>query len=65
MDELDRLNAGYHFDAGLEYPIGASGAIVLGFGYENNIFDSTVDNDGEIADRAVQRFIKFNFGIKF
>jgi len=65
MDELDRLNAGYHFDAGLEYAIGPSGALVLGVGYENNIFDSTVDNDGEIADRAVQRFIKFIFGIKF
>ena len=65
MEELDRLNAGYHFDAGLEYAIGQSGALVVGLGYENNIFDSTVDNDGEITDRAVQRFIKFIFGVKF
>lgn len=64
-DEIERFNVGYHFTGGLEYETRGSTSFILGLGYESNIFDTTKDNDGQVIDRAVQKLIKFIFGIKF
>jgi len=64
-DEIERFNVGYHFTGGLEYETRGSTSFILGLGYESNIFDTTKDNDGQVIDRAVQKLMKFIFGIKF
>jgi len=64
-DEIERFNIGYHLTGGLEYETRGSTSFILGLGYESNIFDTTKDNDGQVIDRAVQKLMKFIFGIKF
>ncbi|HOW10710.1 MAG TPA: porin family protein [Bacteroidales bacterium] len=64
-DEIERFNVGYHFTGGLEYETRGSISFILGLAYESNIFDTTKDNDGQVIDRAVQKLIRFIFGIKF
>ena len=64
-DEIEKFNVGYHLNLGAEYETRGSTAFVLGLGYESNIFDTTKDNDGQVIDRAVQKFLRFIFGIKF
>lgn len=64
-DEIKLFNVGYHLTGGVEFETRGSTSFILGLGYESNIFDSTKDNDGQLIDRAVQKLMKFIFGVKF
>ena len=65
MTEIRRFNAGYHLTAGAEYSIDGSTSLVLGFGYETNIFDITKDFESLETDRTIHKMLKFIFGINF
>jgi hypothetical protein len=65
MKEIKRFNAGYHLDGGIDYSTNSDISLILGLGFESNIFDITKDISGQPADRTTQKFLKFIFGINF
>jgi len=65
MTEIRRFNAGYHLTAGAEYSIDGNTSLVLGLGYETNIFDITKDFETMETDRTIHKLLKFVFGINF
>ncbi len=65
MDEIRRFNIGYHLNGGVDYSTDGNISLILGLGYESNIFDITKDNDGQETDRTIQKLLKFIFGINF
>jgi hypothetical protein len=65
MTEIRRFNAGYHITAGTEYSIDGNTSLILGLGYETNIFDITKDFESGETDRTIHKLLKFIFGINF
>jgi len=65
MTEIRRFNAGYHLTGGAEYSIDGNSSLILGLGYESNIFDITKDFETRETDRTTQKMLKFIFGINF
>jgi hypothetical protein len=65
VNEIRRFNVGYHLDGGVDYSIDENISLILGLGYESNIFDITKDNDNQATDRTSQKLLKFIFGINF
>jgi hypothetical protein len=65
LNELNRINLGYHLMAGIEYSLGGSTAVVFGLGFENNFLDVTKDKRGQTIDKVTQKIINFRIGINF
>lgn len=65
MTEIRRFNAGYHLTGGAEYSLDGNTSLVLGLGYEANIFDITKDFESQETDRTIHKMLKFIFGINF
>jgi Outer membrane protein beta-barrel domain len=65
MTEIRRLNLGYHATAGAEYSIDGNTSLILGLGYESNVFDVTKDYESFEKDRTLHKLLKFIFGINF
>jgi len=65
MTEIKRLNLGYHASGGAEYSIDGNISLILGLGYESNIFDITKDFESLETDRTSHKLLKFIFGINF
>jgi hypothetical protein len=65
MTEIRRLNFGYHAAGGAEYSIDGNTSLILGLGYESNIFDITKDFESLETDRTSHKLLKFIFGINF
>lgn len=63
--EIKSLNAGYHLIGGAEYSIDGNASLVLGLGYESNIFDTTRDYEANETDRSTQKMFRFILGINF
>lgn len=63
--EIKSLNAGYHLMGGAEYSIDGNASLILGIGFESNIFDTTRDYETNESDRSTQKMIRFIFGINF
>ena len=63
--EIKSLNTGYHISGGAEYSIDGNASLILGIGFESNIFDTTRDYETNESDRSTQRMVKFIFGINF
>lgn len=65
MDEIRRFNCGYHLTGGAEYSLDGNISLILGLGYERNIFDITRDYDAQETDVTLHNLLKFIFGINF
>ncbi len=65
MSEIRRFNFAYHFNGGVDYSIDGNTSLILGLGFESNIFDTTKDLDNQPKDRTSQKLLKFIFGINF
>jgi hypothetical protein len=65
MNELKKINLGYHVMGGIEYSLGGTTALVLGLGYENNFLDVTKDIKPQPADKIKQNILKLRVGINF
>ena len=63
--EIKSLNAGYHLIGGAEYSIDGNASLVLGLGYESNIFYTTRDYEANEKDRSTQKMFRFILGINF
>jgi len=65
MNEIRRFNFGYHLSGGADYSIDGNTSLILGLGFESNIFDVTKDIENQPTDRTSQKLLKFIFGINF
>jgi len=63
--EVKPLNFGWHVTFGGEYALGRTTALTGGLGFDNNFFDVTKDNAGQLQDRSLLNFIRFRLGIIF
>jgi len=65
MNELRKLNLGYHVTAGVEYSLGGSTAMVFGLGFENNFLDVTKDILDQPTDKITHKILRFRIGVNF
>jgi hypothetical protein len=65
MNELRKLNLGYHVTAGVEYSLGGSTAMVFGLGFENNFLDVTRDILNQPTDKITHKVLRFRIGVNF
>ncbi len=65
MSEIKRFNIGYHLHGGIDYSIDGSTSLVVGLGFESNMFDITKDIGDQETDRTSHKFLKFVFGVNF
>ena len=65
LPELRTFNLSYHIMAGMEYPLGGNNNIVVGIGFDNNLFDITRDNGDQPLDMVSHKLLLFRTGITF
>jgi hypothetical protein len=65
MKELRGANLSYHITGGVEYSAGGTTALVFGLSFENNFFDVTKDNTGQVPDKVAHRLLSFRLGVNF
>lgn len=65
MNELRRLNLGYHITAGIEYSLGGTTEMVFGLGFDNNFLDVTKDILDQPADKITHKILRFRIGVNF
>jgi Outer membrane protein beta-barrel domain len=65
LPELRIFNLSYHIMAGIEYPLGGNNKLVVGIGFDNNLFDITRDNGNQTWDVVSNKMLSFRTGIIF
>jgi hypothetical protein len=65
VNELNIFNLSYHITAGIEYSLGGTTAIVVGFNFDNNFLDITKDNIGQLEDKISHKILNFRLGVIF
>lgn len=65
LEELRTFNLAYHIQAGIEYSLGGTNAMVLGLGFANNFLDLTKDPGEQTYDKVTHKILKFSFGFNF
>jgi hypothetical protein len=65
LTELNIFNLSLHIMAGMEYPLSESNYLVVGIGYEKNLFDITRDNGDQPSNVVTQKLLSFRLGITF
>jgi hypothetical protein len=65
LPELRTFNLSYHIMAGMEYPLGGNNNVVVGIGFEKNLFDITRDNGDQPWDVVSHKLLSFRIGITF
>jgi hypothetical protein len=63
--ELNIFNISLHIMAGMEYPLAGNNHLVVGIGFDNNLFDTTRDKEGQLSDVVSQKSFSFRIGITF
>ncbi len=57
MPELNIFNLSYHIMAGMEYPLAGNNSLIIGIGFDNNLFDITRDNGDQPSDIVSQKSV--------
>jgi hypothetical protein len=65
LPELNTFNLSFHIMGGMEYPLAGSSNLILGIGFDSNLFDITSDNGNQSSDAVFQKSISFRIGITF
>jgi hypothetical protein len=65
LPELNTFNLSFHIMAGMEYPLAENNNLVIGIGYEKNLFDITRDNGDQPSNVVCQKVLSFRMGITF
>jgi len=63
-DEIGLFSVGYHIGGGMEYSLGGTTAILVGFKYTNGFVDITKDKN-KVSDKSVLNAIAIQIGILF
>lgn len=65
IPELYLFNLSFHVMAGMEYPLAKNNYFIVGVGFENNMFDVTRDNGGQLSNIVSQKMLSFRLGMTF
>ncbi len=65
MPEIRPVNLSYHISGGIEYPVSSNNCIVLGIGFEKNLFDITRDRRDQPWDVVIHKLFSFRIGLTF
>jgi hypothetical protein len=65
LPELNTFNLSFHIMAGMEYPLAEYNNLVVGIGYDKNLFDITRDNGDQPSNVVTQKFLSFRIGMTF
>jgi hypothetical protein len=65
LPELNTFNLSFHIMGGMEYPLAGNNNLVIGIGFDNNLFDITRDNEDQPSDAVYQKSVSFRIGITF
>jgi Outer membrane protein beta-barrel domain len=65
LPELNTFNLSFHIMAGMEYPLVENNSLILGIGYDKNLFDITRDNGDQLSNVVCQKVLSFRIGITF
>jgi hypothetical protein len=65
LPELNIFNLSVHVMAGMEYSLGGYSSVVLGIGFENDLFDFTRNNGVQHSEVVYQKQLSFRLGIIF
>ena len=65
ISDLRMFNLSYHINAGIEYSLGGTTAMVLGLNFDNNFLDITKDNGDQLVDKVSHKILSFRIGINF
>ena len=63
--ELKGLCVGYHVIGGIEYSLGGSTSIVLGFNFDSNFTDITKENNTQPTDKILHKMLGLRLGLNF
>jgi hypothetical protein len=65
LRELNIFNLSFHVMAGMEYPLAANNNLIVGIGFDKNIFDITRDNGDQPSNVVIQKLLSFRIGMTF
>ena len=65
ISELRMFNLSYHINAGIEYSLGGTTAMVFGLNFDNNFLDITKDIGDQLVDKVSHKILSFRIGINF
>jgi len=65
LPELNTFNLSFHVMAGMEYPLAGNNNFIIGIGFENNLFDVTIDNGNQTSNVVTQKVLSFRLGMTF
>jgi hypothetical protein len=51
--------------AGMEYPLAGTNSLIIGVGFEKDLFDITRDNGDQPSNVVLQKMISFRIGMTF
>jgi len=63
--ELNIFNLSFHIMAGMEYPLAGNNNLIVGIGFDNNLFDITRDNGDQPSNLVTQKSLSFRIGMTF
>jgi hypothetical protein len=63
--ELNLFNLSFHIVAGMEYPLAGNNNLIVGVGFDNNLFDITRDNGDQPSNLVTQKSLSFRIGMTF
>jgi hypothetical protein len=65
IPEMNLFNLSFHVIAGVEYPLSRNNYLIIGMGFENNIFDVTKDNGNQPSNVVSQKMVSVRIGMTF
>ena len=65
LSELNIFNLSFHIMAGMEYPLAANNSLIVGIGFEKNLFDITRDNGHQPTNVVTQKLLSIRLGMTF
>jgi hypothetical protein len=63
--EFNSFNLSFHVMGGMEYPLGEYNSLILGLGFDKNLFDSSVGNGSLMPAVVIQKTLSFRIGMTF
>lgn len=65
LPELNLFNLSFHIMAGMEFPLAGNNNLVVGVGFDRNLFDITRDNVDQPWNLVYQKMLSFRIGMTF
>lgn len=63
--EVNTFNLSFHIMVGMEYPLAGYSNLIVGIGFDKNLFDITRDNGDQPSNVVLQKMLSFRIGMTF